>query len=415
MGTGISDGMSISNSPAKSAASQALDDEFGILLKHNMNGFVDRALASTLEGLRSEPLPPSNNMGGNYPLPPLFLPRCETAGGFVVKQKTNIDWLGYTSEASIDAIRLGVQVLWPDVIFSRKSGGMPGYPDAQVILVDGVQYGLLGYGAKTHSRAFVSLTGTACKTLTPELISVAQEMLEAVDARLSRLDICLDFYRGEQTFEHAEFAYSTGQFIGVGGKNPKHRRIGDVSGDGKNLGRTLYVGPRDGEKMARIYEKGLEVYANLPEDLRSASEARAVVFSLEDKQFSDSWLRIEVEFKRQKSGRELPLDMLTKRDEYFAGAYPYCASSLGLADGLRPVSLKKDLDIDLIKLIGNGKRSYGSLVHTLKELQFTDSDVVQCLTSGVLNNKLVKSGMLAKIKHRQAEILSLDPDHDIPF
>lgn len=411
--------MSIPKSNEQSAASQALDAEFGIILKQNMNGFVDRALASDLAGLRKEPFPPSNNMGGNLPSPPLFLPRCETSGGFVVKQKTKIDWLGYTSEAPPDAIRMGLQVLWPDVVFSKKQGGMPGYPDCQAILVDGVQYGLFGYGAKTHERSFVSLPGTGCATLTPELIDLAHEMLLTIDARLSRLDICLDFYNGERTFDHALFSYDRGDFKGSkGGVNPRQKLIGEVTGEGKNLGRTMYVGARGGEKMARIYEKGLEVFAHLPGELREMSEARALVFNLEDKAFADSWLRVEIEFTRQKKERDLPLDMLTKRDEYFAGAYPYCADALGVADGLRPLTLKTDLEVDLIKLISNLKRSYGSVVHTMKELQFTDKEVVEHITSGTNNNRLVKSGMLSKIKELQAEILAanpLNPDADIPF
>jgi len=408
--------MSISNSHEKSAASQALDAEFGILLKQNMNGFVDRQLAAELDGLRNGAHPPSNNMGGNLPDTPLFLPHGEISGESVSHQKTKIDWLGYTSEAPVEALRLGLEVLWPNVKFSRNKGGMPGYPDSQAIIVDGVQYGLLGYGATNHTRSFVSLPGTACKTLTPELLAIAHEMLVAVDARLARLDICLDFFNGERTFDHALFCYDRGDFKGTkGGVNPRRKLVGEVDGKGKNLGRTMYVGVRGGEKMARIYEKGLEVYAHLPDDLRAMSEARALVFNLEDKQFADNWLRIEIEFTRQKKERDLPLDMLIYRDKYFAGAYPYCADALGLADGLRPSTLKSDLDVDFIKMIGNAKRSYGSLVHTMKELGFTDSDVVVYLTTGTNNNKLVKSGMLAKIKEIQSEIMAADPDSDIPF
>lgn len=413
--------MSISKPQDKSAASQALDQEFGILLKHNVNGYVDRKLAADLDGLRQEACPPPNNMGGNLPDTPLFLPRCETSGVFVVKQKTKIDWLGYTTEADIEAIRLGVEVIWPEATFTKSAAGMRGYPTCQAITVGGVQYGLLGYGAKGHNRSHVSLTGVACKTLTPELVEVVEDMLRMLDARLSRLDICLDFYNGERTYDHALFAYDRGDFKSSdGGRNPKKKVLGETDGNGLNLGRTLYVGSRGGEKMARIYEKGLEVYANLPKELREMSDSRALVFNLEDKAIADNWLRIEVEFTRQKKERDLPLEMLTLRDKYFAGAYPYCNDALGffVGDGLRPVTLKTDLEVDLIKMIDNGRRSYGSLVHTMKELLFTDTDIVEYLTSGCLNNKLVKSGMLAHIQRIQAEMLvvnRLDPDFDIPF
>lgn len=419
--------MSISNSPVKSAIcqdeqgqkwieKQSEVDEFGYLLRHNAADFVDRGLAADLEALRQQGHPPSNNMGGTYPSPPLFLSHGEKQGESISHQKTKIDWLGFTSEAPVEALRMAIAVLWPTATFSRNRGGMPGYPDSQAISVDGVQFGLLGYGATTHQRSFVSLTGTACKTLGDAELQLAHDVLVTLDARIARIDICLDFYKGERTFDHALFAYDRGDFrLSKSPKNPKKKVIGEVDGAGNNLGRTLYVGSRGGEKMARIYEKGLEVFAHLPDDLKAMSEARALVFNLEDKQFADNWVRVEIEFSRQKKERDLPLEMLIKRDEYFAGAYPYCADALGVTDGLRPPSLKSDIDVDFIKMIGNAKRSYGSLVHTMKELGFSDNDVVVYLSSGENNNKLVKSGMLAKIKEGQARILADSPDWDIPF
>jgi phage replication initiation protein len=354
-------------------------------------------------------------MGGNLPEPPPFLPHGEKPADFVATNKTKIDWLAYTSAKSMDAVQLGISVLWPTVVFENRGRGMVGFPESMEVVVDGIVYGLIGFGAK-HERIFVSLTGVGCSTLGNEGIENAYEMLTLLDARLSRVDVALDFYNGERTWDHALWSYlhADGFKPRRGGHRPEHKRVEGQSGDGKNLGRTLYIGIRgESEKFVRIYEKGLEVFANLPKDLRDASDARALVFSLDDQQYADRWLRIELEFTRQK--RDLPLDMLLKRDEYFAGAYPYCADSLGLADGLRPVSLKDDTEVDLIKLIGHGKRAYGSLIFTLKELGFTDAEVVQYLSGDRPNAKLVRSGMLSKIKTRQAELLAQCPDHDIPF
>nr|GFD19704.1 hypothetical protein [Tanacetum cinerariifolium] len=100
---------------------------------------------------------------------------------------------------------------------------------------------------------------------------------------------------------------------------------------------------------------------------------------------ADDWLRLEAEYRRQGKDVLLPLDMMLRRDEYFAGAYPYFADALGRADGCRP------------------------------SLGFTDSDVVQYMTADRHNNKLVKSGLLARMRQAVDDAVGIDPDHDIPF
>lgn len=416
--------MSIHKSAEKSLASQALDDEFGILLRQNMNGFVDRDLAERLAAFAEIANPPSNNMGGTYPPPPLFFPHGEKSSDFVVKNKTKIDWLAFTSVASVEALQLVLAVVWPGVVFSRNSHGMPGYPDSDAVLVEGVQYGLMGYGAK-HGRNFVSLTGTACKTLTDELVSVFHDALslDEVDATLSRIDLCLDFYRGERTYDHARAAYDKLGFRRPrANADPELKEVGTTKG-GINLGRTMYVGKRDGHVMARIYEKGLEVFAKLPEDQRAMSENREFErllgtppgAELQPAFVADDWLRLEVEYKKQGKDLPLPLSMMLRRDEFFAGAYPYFADALGVADGVRPAALKSDFQVELVSMISHAKRSYGSLIHSLRELGFTDSDVVQYLTTGRNNEKLVRSGLLARLAGDVRRWRDDNPDWDVPF
>lgn len=408
-----------------SAADEAWNNEYHIMLKSNMLGYVERGLSAELSRLAESAYPPSNNMGGNLPDTPPNFPHGEKPGQ-KVSQKTSIDWLGFTSSADIEAVKCLIQVIWPDAVFSRHVKGMPGYPDAYLITVDSVQFGMLGTGA-VHERHFVSLTGTACKTLNDELISVLydaftlehydqgqQRMVSTFDIRLSRVDICLDMYRGEVTWDHARRAFDNDRFKNSkGGRSPQLKVI-DLSQGSVNLGRTMYVGKRDGEVMARIYEKGLEVFAKLPEELRLLSEERETLYGSADIQ-ADNWLRLEVEYKRVDKNRPLSFDMIIERDRYFAGAYPYFADVIGRADGLRPVGMKTDFDVDLLALMSNAKRSYGALIHSLTDLGFTPSEVVQHLSSGRHNDKLVRSGLLAKLKQAVEQAKIDDPDIDIPF
>jgi len=397
------------------SGSQAFDHEFSILVQQNANGFVDLDLARRLDDLAKIANPPSNNMGGNLPPPPYFLPQCEKS----IANKTKIDWLAFTSAADLDQLELVLQVVWPSLVFSRNSHGMPGYPESHSALVDGVQFGMIGFGAK-HGRNFVSLTGSACKTLTDELVEVFHDALSLpeIDATLSRLDLCFDMFRGERTFEHAVWGYTNGQFKrSTGGATNPEKKIVTTEKDGQNLGRTLYVGKRGGHVMARIYEKGLEVFSRLPEDQRLMSEAREAVNGAPEAHtfVADDWLRLEVEYRRQGKDVPLPLGMMLRRDEFFAGAYPYFASALGVADGVRPSVLKTEFQVDVDVMMSHMRRSYGTFVHSLISLGFTDQHLRECITSDRHNNKLVKSGLLGVMRQAVDQVLDADPDSDIPF
>jgi DNA relaxase NicK len=404
--------VSIPVPPKKGAASQALHDEFDILLKSNLSNYVHSDISERLRAIAEAANPPSNNMGGHYQTPPPFLPQCEKQPVKLVN-KTKIDWLAASSPKGHEALRLLLAVIWPAVTFSRNSHGMPGYPCSDAIIVDGAQYGQLGYGA-SHGRDFFAITGTGCRTLDDELIEVFYEALAAVDGTLSRIDICLDCYNGERTLDHALWARSNGAFKRPNGTEPDWKVVTSNKGDDTNLGRTLYVGRRGGEVMARIYEKGLEVFAKMPEEFRLASEAREIV-SGKKPDFADDWVRLELEFRKQGKDRPLPLQMLLERDKYFAGAYPYCADALGVADGIRPVSVVHEDNVDFIKMTNAGRRSYGNLFFTMKECGFSDTEIVQMFIGNGNNEKLVRSGLFAKMKQAADAARSSDPDFDVPF
>lgn len=394
-----------------SSAATALGQEHDFLGNIQPADFSDVELRERLAALAAQDLPPSNNMGGNLPNTPHFFSHGEKPL-VSVNQKTTLDWVAFTVPRELPDLCALVSTIWPDSMFTRNVRGVKGYPESWSITVDGMPFGVFGLGAE-HGRNYVSLDGTACKTLTDELVELLFDVLTIpeLDARLTRVDICLDLYNGQRTWDHALFAYERGDFKGrKGGRNPQKKVI-DVSTGDENLGRTLYIGKRDGAVYGRVYEKGLEVFANLPENLRDLSHAR----ELESGQVSakaDSWLRLEVEYKRRET--DLPFAMLLDRDRFFAGAYPYFADALGLTDGRRPVGMKSDFDVDLMKLIHNAKRSYGSLIHSMKELGLSSSEIVEELSTGRNNTKLVKSGLLRELKDTLSA-MNIDPDSDIPF
>lgn len=404
--------MSIHRPPTFESASQALSREFDILLKHNMPGYIDSKLSAKLRGVVESRDPPSNNMGGTCPQPPLILSQCEKQPLEVVN-KTKIDWLSASTAFGVDAIRMLLGVIWPSVTFSRNMRGMPGYPDSDSIIVDGVQYGQVGYGAK-HGRDFFSITGTGCRTLNDELIQVFYEALVHVEASISRIDICFDLYKGERTFDHALWASENLAFRRPRANRDPEFKVVQATNNGQNLGRTLYVGSRSGEVFGRIYEKGLEVFAKMPEQFRLMSEAREVM-TVAKPDFADSWVRLEVEYKRQSKDRPMPLEMMLMRDRYFAGAYPYFADALGCSDGIRPFSVVSEDNVEFVKMTNAAKMSYGSLIHSMKECGFSDTDIVNTLTTGRNNDRLVRSGLLHKMKSAADDFKAANPDWDVPF
>lgn len=407
-----------------SSAATARGLEADLLDGSKPGDFANSYLAGEFLRIAAEAGPPSNNMGGTYPLPPLFFSHCEKTDHSIVN-RTKLDWLGFTVKPKtrkvnedgtqehgdeMESVLALLQICFPGVVSETTGRGMPGYPQSFSLSVDGVQLGLLGTGA-AHGRHFVSLTGTACKRLSDDLVELLYEALslDEMDARLSRVDICFDVFGGV-TWDHAVRAYQEGRFKRPrASKNPEFKKV-ESGSEFQNFGRTFYVGKRDGEVMARVYEKGLEMFARMPEELRDQCVAREEMYEGE-KPFADDWLRLEAEYKRVDKDRPLPLEMLIERDRYFAGAYPYFAEVLGLECGKRPVQLKSDAEIDLLKLIHHAKRSYGTLIHSMSGMGFTDTQIRQELSADHHNPKLVKSGLLALVKKYVEE----NPDSDIPF
>lgn len=402
----------ISTNPFDCTAAEAVAHQREQILASHYADYVQKDIRDELLSV----IPPSNNMGGKLGSPPLFLPQCEKQAQSLAINTTKIDWLGFTAVHDLPTIHLALEIIFPYCSFHPLSKGMPGYPRSESILYEGQQVGLIGYGA-AHDRIFVSLPGSGCSCWSSDHIHTVYKILSILSARISRCDIATDFYKGERTYEHALFCYHRGDFKRrEGAAQPYKKEVGAVD-DGKNLGRTLYVGRREGAVMARIYEKGLEVFANMPTVYKTCSENREIEYVKEHgpSPFSDTWLRVEIEFKMIDKDRLLPLEILIERDSYFAGAFPYCADIIKDATPLRPANLVTEKEVCLIKLIASARTSYGSLIHSLSRLGYTHADIVEVLSNGQDNKRLRASGVLAMLESSLSTWKQNNPDWDIPL
>jgi DNA relaxase NicK len=397
-----------------------IDNDFDSRLASNMQGYVDKDFIQAVEAaaLAVVSAPHLNNMGGTYPFPPSFSHDVKNNG---IKNKVMMDYLVFSSCFSFDEIFFSLTQIWPDLIAKSSSVPMAGYPRVKALFIGTVQYGLIGFDAKKHNRICVSLTGVACKAIVHEdQFLFLFEVLTLLDARLSHIDLCLDFYRGEITFDDAFLAFTQGRFKNKNSPNNlPHQFIGGGDSKGNNTGRTIYIGDKQGENCTRIYEKGLEVFAKMPEQYRLQCTERENQMVLENGSVSsvaDDWLRIEHVFRRKEKTRPIPLNIIVERDVFFAGVNPYFASILKLSTGKGRGVLKDKKEITHDKYIMAHRASYGSHIHTLREIGFTDTEICDLLDTGVPCQKLLKAGLIEieKKAFNDASKL-LDKDFDIPF
>ena len=144
---------------------------------------------------------------------------------------------------------------------------------------------------------------------------IGLERLELLPcAEIRRLDLALTTWEGEVTHERVEAAHTSGLFCS-GGRPPD---LQTITGSNPRAGRTCYVGKRTADKFFRGYEKGFEVAARL--GALGSGLTHLSGHALED------IYRCEVELKAE--GQVLPWEVIGRRDQYFAGSYPFCGRLL---------------------------------------------------------------------------------------
>jgi len=149
------------------------------------------------------------------------------------------------------------------------------------------------------------------------------------------------------------------------------------------------VGDRKSDKFLRAYEKGYEIAgrSSIPQDMRDGTT------HINGHPIEDIY-RVEVELKA--TGSVVPWDVVHRPDQYFAGAYPFCADVLpGIeADVLqrRPErAAQRDLEAALL----NVRTQYGATLFTALKAYHGDIGAVWEKVCGERDNPaLVSAGVL---------------------
>jgi phage replication initiation protein len=266
-------------------------------------------------------------------------PRRVTRGESYVEAIAHIDWFACTflpGNAGVASIIESV-FLVPRSEWEQRAGGWQGYETR----VDLGGFGLLAYGGE-HQRgtAHLELNAHGCARI--QDWNAVRIWCEAYGVRITRIDLAHDDFSGEGvTVEKALDWLREGHFT-TGGRAPGARLVDDL---GSNKGKTLYVGQRQNGKLCRVYEKGKQ---------------------LGDP--SSPWCRVEVEFRGK--SREIPHDVLARRGDYLAGAYPCLAHLSERQDKVR--TLTKTAEIGYAHMVECLRTQYGPALNVMMAVESGD-------------------------------------------
>lgn len=268
--------------------------------------------------------------------------------------KTTVDWLRFRTKCgpkfALDALRpmYGEQGAWLN--FEELAHGKDGFESALAVRYGTMVIGRVDFGGKAmRDWARWNITGQGCEWVKDW--DALQEVEQLPAAEIRRLDIALTTWDGEVTHESIEAAHSAGLFC-AGGRPPSMRTIVDTD---PRAGRTAYVGKRESDKFFRGYEKGLELVGKM-------GAAGAEVTHIEGHLVEDIY-RCEVELKAE--GTSVPWEVVERRDQYFAGCYPFLAELLpGVESDILMRRPQRAPETELAVALANCRIQYGATLYT---------------------------------------------------
>lgn len=270
--------------------------------------------------------------------------------GETSQQRAKVDWLTATWKPEPDehVVATVLDLLRSTGLHAEAVDG-PGHFGFKfgarvfVRLDDGAhhQIALIDWGGdRMKGRARLDLSGSACSRI-HDWRSVQSWLYAQWETTITRVDLAVDCLDGEFTVEDAKDWLHDGLFTAGEGRPPRHSTPGDWLSPEPYYGRTLEIGRRENGKMLRAYEKGLQLAPGS----------------------GDRWTRFEVEIRNK--DRDVPIDVLTRCDEYFVGAYE-CLQKLLPVAGERIATHQKEGELSVDRLIHYAREGYGKLFQVLR-------------------------------------------------
>ena len=214
---------------------------------------------------------------------------------------------------------------------------------------------LFAYGSQ---GGILSLSGEACH-LVPDWNELIVFLRDRLGGRISRWDGAVDDFDGIHSVNLALQMYDDGEF-NSGGNEPTCEQRGNWrKPDGK--GRTLYVGKRENGKMARIYEKGMQLGSPW-----------------------HPWVRWEVELHN--TSRIIPFEVLLEPGRYVAGTYPALRWVKDEMERIRTIQKTGKISYDF--LVHHAGNAYGKLINTMIAVEGSPEKVLEKLRRDGIPSRL---------------------------
>lgn len=296
--------------------------------------------------------------------------------------KTTIDWMTFRTQAeplqALQALKPMFGTLGQDLRLKPLERGAMGFQQASNVMFSDMPVARMDFGGESQ-RGWVRVTmpGKGCSWV--QDWSAMQSIEDLPAAELRRLDIALTTWSGEVGHDMIVDAHTRGRF-GTGGRNPDLQQI---TNSNPIAGRTCYVGKRTSDRFLRAYEKGFEMNAKAGGNLTHV-----------DGHPIEDIYRTELELKA--GNTDLPWSLIERRDEYFAGSYPFCAELLpGIDADVLQRRPEREPQTDLAVALENVRIQYGPTLYTALRAYRGDMTAVWDKIIGREHNQnLLESGVL---------------------
>jgi DNA relaxase NicK len=300
---------------------------------------------------------------------------------------TTIDWLRFRVQAdpgeALEALKPLYGDLGPSITLGQPCRGVLGFQRGISVQLANVRLGRMDWGGDSQRGWLrVDIPGQGCGFVKDW---DALEDIEALPAaELRRVDVALTTWRGEVTHDQVVQAHTDGQFT-TRGRPPNLQQI---THSDPNAGRTCYVGARTGDKFFRAYEKGKEIAGKLGTSHLGSTITHIDGFRVED------IYRCELELKAD--GTDIPWETVERRDQYFSGAYPFCAKVLpGIEPDILQRRPEKGPQRELHAALANLRHQFGNTLFTALTAYHGDIGAVWEKVCGTEHNKhLLEAGVL---------------------
>ena len=153
-------------------------------------------------------------------------------------------------------------------------------------------------------------------------------------------------------------------------------------------GRTVYIGNRDQSKFLRAYEKGYELISGIQSDLD--------ITHIDGVPVGDIY-RLELELKPKNA--PLPVDLIERRDQYFAGSYPYLQSVISVEPEVFQTRRERAAQLSLDAALSQIRKQYGSTLFTALTAYHGDVGAVWEKVVGKKHNQSLLDAGVLMVEH----------------